>query len=279
MINTSRKNIYIIISIITILLIIITLLYLQWQYPSPLTTSTTTIHSPQINRVLIYDSLAREYPNTTVINVLRNTFKEYGYEIDIYIGKNATLDPLFNIDKYSIIILRAHGAYNSDPLINKPLGSYIYTGVYIDEAIKIYGKDYVDKMLNSNMIVLGVIPPPGTKLTKELIERLPKYVVVSPLFFDKNIKRLPESIIVFTGCYGFDDTILAEIFVKKGAKAYISFKGNVTWPHGDAVLDTLMRIYLTTHDISKAYYSLKNMLIMDPITGAELKILLKDTST
>jgi len=276
LISINRKRLYTIISIIILLSIIITLLYIQWTIPSPPTNNTTTTAPPQIHRVLIYDSLAREYPNTTVIKVLKSMFKEYGYEVDIYIGKNATLDPLFNLDKYGIIILRAHGAYNSDPLVNKPLGSYVYTGIYIDEAIKIYGKDYIDKMLNNNMIVLGVIPPPGEKLTKELIDRLPKYVVVSPLFFNKNIKELHRSIIIFTGCYGFDDDILAKIFIKKGAEAYISFKGNVTWSHGDAVLDALMRTYLATHNISRAYYSLKDKLKIDLVTGAELKILLKE---
>jgi len=203
-------------------------------------------------------------------------FNEYGYEVDVYIGMNATLDPLLNLDKYSIIILRAHGAYNSDPSVNKPLGSYVYTGIYIDEAIEIYGKDYIDYMMNNNMIVLGVIPPPGATLTKELINRLPKYIVVSPLFFIKNIKELHGSIVIFTGCYGFNDNRLAKIFVEKGAEAYISFKGNVTWSHGDAVLEALMRTYLATHNISEAYYSLNDKLKMDLITGAELKIFLKE---
>ena len=272
----NRKTLYAIISIAVILSIISAILYIQWNTPTTTINTTTTTPQPPVYRVLIYDSLAREYPNATVIKVLKDLFKSHGYKVDLYIGENATLDPLLNLDKYSIIILRAHGAFNSDPLVNKPLGSYVYTGLYIDEAIKIYGKDYIDKMLKNNMIVLGVIPPPGAKLTKELIERLPKYVVVSPLFFNKHIKELPKSIVIFTGCFGFDDDTLAKIFIKKGAEAYISFKGNVTWTHGDAVLEAIMKTYLATNNISEAYYSLNNELKFDTATGAELKILLKE---
>ncbi len=272
MYKIDRKVLIASLVIITVLSITI-LLNTRLNTESTSPSETPTYREPH---VLIYDSLAREYPNKTLTDLLIKIFIRHGYKVDLYIGENATLDPLFNLDNYDIIIFRAHGAHNSNPMVPKPLGSYIYTGIYIDEAIKIYGKDYINELKSSNMIVLGVIPPPGVELTNELIDRLPKYVVVSPLFFNKYVGELHRSIIVFTGCYGFDDDILAKIFIRKGARAYISFKGNVTWSHGDNVLEALMRKYLETHDIMEAYHSLDTSLAIDPITGAELKILLNE---
>lgn len=225
-------------------------------------------NSREEKRVLIYDPLSREYSNPELIDLLMKTFTQHNYTVDIYIGKNATLDPLYHLDRYDIIILRAHGGYNNNSKIPEPVGQYVFTGIYFNEAIKIYGKNKIYDLLKHHYIVKGVIPRNGVS-----IYELPLYVVVSPLFFKDKISSLKnDTIIIYTGCYGLDDDVLANIFLDKGAYAYLSFKGNVTLVFGDQILEIIPVRIAKGEDIVEIYKSLNETQIRDPYTGAELEI-------
>ncbi len=219
-------------------------------------------------KALIYDSLAREYPNRRAIEYIIKLLVEAGYRVDYYCGGNATLDPLYNLGEYELVIIRAHGGFNYNPRIGWPIGEYIYTGIYYSEAVKLYGKDYMENLYRGYYVTVGVIPRPGYT-----IDQLPKYVVVSPLFFKDFIDSMKrDSIIIYTGCWGLDTDTLARIFLEKGAYAYVSFKGNVTWVFSDQVLEALVEKIASGEDIVEAYDSLDNKYKIDPLTGALLSI-------
>ncbi len=233
-------------------------------------TTTTTSQPPERPmKALVYDSLYREYPNDQLLKNITETLRAAGYQVDVYVGINATLDPLVVLDRYGLVIIRAHGAYNGDPRSGRPLGAYIYTGLHYGEAKALYG-GYIDRGLENGDLALGVIPPPGQPLTKELLEKLPKYVTVSPQFFDKQLGRLPGTIVVFAGCYGLDDDRLAEVFVSKGASAFISWKGNITWTHMDRVLRVLAAALARGEDPSAALSLAMSTVGPDPVTHSML---------
>ncbi|ABN70627.1 hypothetical protein Smar_1541 [Staphylothermus marinus F1] len=81
-----------------------------------------------------------------------------------------------------------------------------------------------------------------------------------------------NSVIIYTGCYGLNDDILANIFLSKGAYAYLSFKGGVTWSFGDKVLEVIAKRLANGEDIVKIYKSLDKTLLKDPNSDATLGI-------
>ncbi len=227
--------------------------------------------------VLIYDSLYREYPNQTLIDSLKEMFESHGYIVDIYLGKNATLDPLKHMERYDIIILRAHGAYNGDPKSRRPLGPYVYTGLHYDEAVELYGKNYVDRLIRDGTFALAVIPPPGYHGD---YNDLPKYIALSPKYFDGKVKALkPGSIVIFTGCYGLTDERLASIFLKKGALAYMAWTGNVTWIQADITLEEAVKILLDGVPPGSIPSRLPDYARRDVLTGSTFNVVLQEGST
>jgi len=236
-------------------------------------------HAPHRNlegvkRALIYDSLYREYPNNRLIENLTSTLRMHGYQVDIYLGRNATLSPLENITHYSLVIIRAHGAFNNNPNIGYPIGTYIYTGLHVDEALKIYGSD-AKKLADRGYLAEGVIPPPGMPLTKENLAKLPKYVTVSPRFFrDFSRGEFPKgAIVIYFGCYGLDDDTLGNVFLDKGASAYIAWRGNVTWSHMDRALQVLVAKLLSGKDARQAVAQTNAIVGPDPSSKARLGVL------
>ncbi len=212
-------------------------------------------------RVLIYDSLYREYPNDDLLEFLVRLFEENGFEVDVYRGINATLDPLVAIQEYGIVILRAHGAYNGDPESGKPLGAYVYTGLYVYEAQALYG-DYVNDGLREGYFAKARIMASG--------EGSPLYLAVSPLFFDDQLGKLNNTIVFFTGCFGADDDRLAKVFLSHGAQVYLGWRGNVTWTHADTFLASWAERLAETGDPLEAYQYAMQKAGADPYTGAQV---------
>ena len=225
-------------------------------------------------RALIYDSLYREFPNSKLLENLTATLRSHGYVVDVYLGVNATLEPLKNVTHYSLVLIRAHGAFNNNPATGYPLGTYIYTGLHVDEALRLYG-DEAKKLADRGYLAEGVIPPPGMPLTKENLAKLPKYVTVSPRFFrDFAEGRFPRgAIVVYFGCYGLDSDALGNVFLDKGASAYIAWHGNVTWSHMDQAMMILVSKLVAGEPVEKAVAQTNMEAGPDPATGSRLGVL------
>ncbi|MCE4613117.1 MAG: hypothetical protein F7C07_04730 [Desulfurococcales archaeon] len=220
-------------------------------------------------RALIYDSLYREYPNDKLLENVINILEGAGYEVEVYLGRNATVDPLYSLGEYDIILFRAHGAFNSEEKGQFPKGAYIYTGLYLKEANRIYG-GYPVKWIDEGLMAKGIIPPPGVRLSAEELSKLPRYLTLSPKFFEEKIGDLKEgSIVMFFGCYGMDDDSLASVFLSKGAMAYIAWEGNVTWVYMDSVLPQVLEMI-----VQGELDSIEGSVEPDPYTGSTLRVAL-----
>lgn len=217
-------------------------------------------------RVLVYDSLYREYPNDTLLEVVVERLREAGFQVDVYKARNATLDPLVSMGQYGIVILRAHGAYNNDPNTGMPLGAYVYTGLHVSEAQAIYAVDYVLDGLKSGLFAQAVIPRAGVPLNE-----LPKYLSVSPKFFSEAAGSMNNTVIFNTGCFGMNDDRLAGTLLSKGAYMYIGWDGNVTWTFSDYYLEKWVEVLLQYRDPVEATNIVNKTLGADPGTGAAVR--------
>lgn len=217
-------------------------------------------------KVLIYDPLSREFPNDQLLQNITRIFEEAGFQVTIYKGRNATLDPLVAMGQYGIVILRAHGAYNGDENSGKPLGTYVYTGLYVIEAQAIYGVESISRGLDEGLYAPAVIPREGVPASK-----LPKYLSVSPKFFKTMAASLNHTIIFYTGCFGMNDDRLATVLLSKGAYMYAGWDGNVTWIYSDDFLKAWVNALLEYRDPVKALTIVNDTMGPDPDTGAIIK--------
>ena len=218
---------------------------------------------------LIYDSLYREYPNGTLIDELVSLLESNGYHVYVYQGINATLDPLVSLNKFDFIVIRAHGAYNDDP--ERPLGSYIYTGLRYEEAKALYD-GYIDENLKNGLLALAVIPPPGVELNETIFETLPKYVAVSPEYLEQHLGNFKnDTIVIAAGCYTSNDSILADVFLDKGAKAFIGWRGEITQNYMDRVTLEVVKLLLEGHEPSDIPILLGD-LVRDPLVNGTLVV-------
>ena len=237
----------------------------------PTGSSTTSINLSGVpHKALIYDSLAREFPDPREVSTLKKILESMGFSVTVYYGANATLDPLVGMGQYGLVIIRAHGAYNGDPSSGKPLGAYVYTGMYVIEAEAVYGVKNIEDGIRKGYYAPAVIPRPGVPL-----QELPKYLAVSPKFFRDIAGEMNKTIVFFTGCYGFQDDRLAKVIIDKGASAYIAWDGNVTWLHADEFLLEWARDLAHTGDPLRALEMANETVGPDPDTGAVVKIMVR----
>ncbi len=117
--------------------------------------------------------------------------ESHGYQVDIYLGRNATLEVFLEIGFYDIVIIRAHGGYTNRSVGPYPPGGHIYTELHVDEAVKLYGPS-IYNWIRKGILAEGVIPPP--KASMEDLSKLPKYVIVS---------RSPEPCLHVADCVGW----------------------------------------------------------------------------
>nr|MEB3859607.1 hypothetical protein [Desulfurococcales archaeon] len=224
---------------------------------------------PRARRALLYDSLYREYPNEPLLDRVVGILEGAGYEVDVFLGENATLDPLYRLEEYDIVIFRAHGAFNEEEKAQYPRGAYIYTGLYLSEALRMYSGQPV-RWIDEGLMAKGIIPPPGVRLSAEELSSLPRYLTLSPKFFQEVADVREGAVVLFFGCFGMDDDSLASVFLSKGARAYISWKGNVTWVYMDQVLPLVLEMVVDGN-----LDGIEGSVDPDPYTGSTLKVALR----
>lgn len=228
----------------------------------------------RVLRAMIYDSLYREYPNYTLVKTLKSILESHGYVVDVYLGPNATLDQFPLMRYYDLIIIRAHGGYLNRTLDQYERGEYIYTGLYIGEASKLYGPK-VYSWLKEGLLALGIVPPPNA--TKVEPESLPHYAVVTPKFIEEKASFKNGSIVILFSCNGLTSGELARIVLEKGAAAFVGWHGGVSVTYMDHTLPGLIRVY--TEGGLEALKNYIESLPPDPATGARLEFITHNPNT
>lgn len=153
-------------------------------------------------------------------------FKSKGIHVDVYKDSEVTVEFYRRLPTYgyNLIILRVHaGILERDPtsptfLFTKE--SY-ETGKYVMEQL-------------TEQVMSGVIDPdnPNEK----------SVFTVGPLFVSMSMKgRFNDSVIVLSSCLGLYNTQLAEAFIHKGAKAFISWDEKVSLQHTDKACMLLLK--------------------------------------
>ena len=144
-------------------------------------------------------------------NCVDGSAKKIATEINDYVFENnydndsISLDVLKQIGNNQIVIWHGHGGYS------KKTHSILQTGLKLDE----------EKFLLDPIYYIKQIGYTNDYLTGRIICSDSGYVVVTYKFFEKYLSSLNTSIIYLGACDSGKDDVLANTFIKKGAKAVV----------------------------------------------------------
>jgi hypothetical protein len=168
-------------------------------------------------RAAIVDHLSLTAPNPPFIENATNTLKQAGYIVDYYPGEQVTVGFYRNLPThgYGIIILRVHS-------------TGIYGQLFTSEPYST--TKYVEEQLNDRVLKFS------------FNGETPFYFGISPLFVKYSMDgNFQNTAIIMMGCDGLKNPDMAQAFIDKGAKVYISWSESVLASHTDQATAHLLR--------------------------------------
>jgi hypothetical protein len=223
-------------------------------------------------KVAIVDHLSffPEQQNQTFVNTCINIAEEGGLTWAYHKGEEVTVNFYRNLPSCgtSLIILRVHSA-----IMRTEKGTISILGLftserYSDEA----AKKYVDDILNDRLVIAF------------FTEGGDNYFGIVPKFVEESMKgKFEDTIIIMMGCEGLgyeglEYTDMAEAFIKKGAKVYISWDGPIGIDHtNQATVHLLQSLILHKRTIKRAVTETMEIVGKDPAYNSTLQYYPKTT--
>ena len=198
-------------------------------------------------KVAIVDHLSffPEQRNPTFVNACRNILEEGGLTWTYHKGEKVTVNFYRNLPSCgtSLIILRVHSA-----IMRTEKGTISILGLFTSERYSPEAaRKYRDDVLNDRLV--KAFFPGGDE----------EYFGIVPKFVEESMKgKFKDTIIIMMGCegLGYDGqtyTDMAEAFINKGAKVYISWDGRIGIDHTDkATVQLLQSLILHKRTIKRA---------------------------
>ncbi len=197
------------------------------QSSSPQNREASSTSEP---KAAIVDQLSLTAPNQTFVQTATSILESAGFTVDYYKGKEVTVEFYRNLPthNYHLMIMRVHSALVS---AEKPPVTLFTSEPYSKTR-------YVNEQLTDQ---IGWV----TYRLENDTPKEPTYFGVSPLFVKQSMNgRFQDTIIVMMGCNGLTYTDMAEAFIGKGAKVYISWSNAVLASHTDVSTVKLLQHFL-----------------------------------
>jgi hypothetical protein len=180
-------------------------------------------------KIAIIDHLSVQWPDQDFNQTTQTILNQTGLKVDYYPTEEVTVDFYRNLPKhnYKLIIFRVHSTATSSVNDTPPFVVFFTSELYSNAA---HTSEQTDmrvvwvKFPNNQTIYFGITP----KFVKESMEG-----------------RFNDTVIIAMGCEGLKQTTMAQAFIEKGAKAYISWNGTVTADHTDEATISLLRHLIT----------------------------------
>jgi len=217
-------------------------------------------------KVAIVDHLSffPEQRNQAFINACINIVEEGGLTWTYHKGEEVTVNFYRNLPSCgtTLMILRVHSAIMRTENETISILGLFTSERYSDEAARKYRDDVL-----TDRLVMAFFPGGDEK-----------YFGIVPEFVEKSMKgKFKDTTIIMMGCegLGYDGvtyTDMAEAFIKKGAKVYISWDGPVSINHTDqATVHLLQSLILHKRTIKRAVTETMEEVGKDPTFNSTLK--------
>ena len=218
-------------------------------------TSYLLLDSPQVTtqKAVIIDSLYDDVPNKYFHDQAKKYLEDAGYEVDIYVTENATVNLFKKLPSmnYQFIVMRTHALeaetegspimiftgekYSEEKYISEQLFGQLQRGTPLLDRTYSINEDestgWVQIDENTRMI----------SSPAHFGEEKDEYFVVSPQMITDGMEgRFPNSTILLGGCSTLKNPSMAESFVKKGASEVIGWDDFVSSSDNDRALLELL---------------------------------------
>jgi len=131
---------------------------------------------------------------------------------------------------YGLLILRVHSTATNPDRTEGPVT--LFTSERYDRSKHVY-EQLTDQ--------LG-----GVAFSQDEMKEGIAYFGINPPFVTQGMNgKFQSTIILMMGCEGLDNTLIAEAFVEKGARAYVSWNGSVSSSHTDQAATQLLKHMVT----------------------------------
>ncbi len=192
----------------------------------------------------IVDGLGEDYPNGTIIRVLRSMLESAGYKVTVYNADTVTVDFMGSIlcTDYDVVIMRIHGGKLRDEA-GRELGMVAF---FTNEP---YEQGKYRDLQAQGLVGVG---RPALNPEREVF-------VVTPIYVDSLQCNQSPEIVIVASCYSMDGTTMAEALLRHGVKAYIGWEGLVYANANDAALEILVKKLVEGASISEAVLSTYNI--------------------
>ena len=202
--------------------------------------------------------------NPAFVDTCKTIFEEGELTWAYHEGEEITVDFYRKLPSCGtkIIILRVHSAImKTETGIISILGLFT-SERYSDEAAKKYREDVLDDRLVKAFFTEGA----------------EEYFGIVPKFVEESMKgKFQNTIIIMMGCEGLgyeelEYTDMAEAFIKKGARVYISWDGSISLDHTDqATIHLLQSLILRKRTIDIAVTETMEIVGKDPTYNSTLQ--------
>jgi len=204
-------------------------------------------------KAAIVDQLSLTIPNETFKKEAAAILTKANYIVDYYSGEKVTVNFYRNLPtgNYKLIILRVHST------ATEPQGKEAPVALFTSEP---YDKTkYINEQLDGQVIWVAY--------SKEEAEKGIMYFGIDPTFISKSMNgKFQNTAIIMMGCQGLENTLMAQAFIQKGARVYISWNHWVTATHTDTATTRLLQHFLIEKlTVKKAIQETYKDIGADPI--------------
>jgi hypothetical protein len=180
-------------------------------------------------KIAVVDHLSLQWPDPTFNQTMMDILKTTGLKVDYYSSEDVTVDFYRNLPRhnYKLIIFRVHSTATSYEHGTPPFVVFFTSELYNSMA-------HVPEQTDMRVVTVKF---PNDETT---------YFGVTPRFVKDSMEgRFNDTVIVAMGCQGLTYTTMAEAFIERGAKAYISWNGTVSASHTDEATVSLLTHLIT----------------------------------
>jgi hypothetical protein len=202
----------------------------------------------------LVDALYVSSPDNSFTSELVETLNQAGFSVDVYEGKNVTVDLLKTFTEcYDLLVLRMHSAVHSETL-----GLYLFTAEPYSE------KKYVSEQYFQLV-----------KKAYAFNESEPVFAV-NWMFIKRCMTEIfDNTTVVVMGCDGALDLSMAKEFFNQGANVYIAWNGTVLPSHSSkATLQLIKNVYIEKLTLQQAVEKTNKQVGPDPNSNSTLTLIL-----
>jgi hypothetical protein len=207
-------------------------------------------------KIAIVDQLGAQWPDPAFNQTIHGILDQTGLKVDYYPSEDVTVDFYRNLPShnYKLIVFRVHSTSETGAEDMPPWVVFFTSENYSNTA-------HVSEQLD--MRVVYVKFPDVTQL----------YFGITPTFVQNSMEgKFSGTTVIAMGCEGLNQTTMAEAFIQKGAKTFISFDGPVSENYTDNTTVYLLRhLVIENQTIQEAVAQTMNEVGPDPQFKSILK--------